>query len=199
MIPTVEVRWFFRHQPFAPSVFFNPELSSGPRTDWYAFPCDVRTGIKIREGRLEAKLLVNSIGVRDFSHATGIVEHWQKWSASLPSDKLPSETLLQSVGWVGVTKNRYVRRFSVDGPSVEEYLGDGYPASGGQFELTQLNARQQEWWTVGFESYGSENELETNLSLLVNRLFRGELLPAALELGNSFGYPEWLNRLENGK
>jgi hypothetical protein len=195
MFPTLELRWFFRHEPCAPSLFFNAAHLSEPRTDWYAYPCDERSGVKIREGRLEAKLLIASLGPRDFPRATGNVEHWQKWSADLPAADRPSSAQLRSAGWVAVEKRRYLRKFAIDGPSIRELDADDFPHSGAQFEWTQLTADQQPWCTLGFESFGPDAQLDHNLTSLVKHVFENAPLPAPLKIGDSFGYPKWLDQL----
>jgi len=195
MIQSSEVRWFFHYEPFAPSLFFEADRSQEGRIDWYAYPCDERSGVKIREHRLEAKLLINSLGRHDFSDATGNIEHWQKWSVELPEDDFPSDAQLRFAGWVSVAKLRYLRIFANDGSSIYEV--DDYPDNGGQFEWTKLTALGQKWWTIGFESFGPETELDRNLSALVNHAFEDKLIPAALETSNSFGYPKWLKQIQS--
>ena len=108
-LASVEMRWFFREPPFDVSDYFDPEHQATPRVDWYAMPSDHGCGIKIREGRLEAKLQVADLGERQFANVVGRLDAWKKWSSLLPSDDVPPNELLDETNWIAVSKVRSIR------------------------------------------------------------------------------------------
>src|SRR2546427_265985 len=84
MFTTAEVRWFFEgpvpdeiEQWFCRS---NLALKAAPREDHYLlFPAVLGLGLKLREGRLEVKTLIKTLGVRSFTaDVAGTVEVWKK-------------------------------------------------------------------------------------------------------------------------
>jgi hypothetical protein len=201
MFPTAEVRWFFRDEPFPPSLLFDTSNAPSQRTDWYA-PAGEHSGVKFREGRLEVKLRVASLGERAFKGARGHVEGWQKWSVEMPLGDRPSEKLLHAAGWIGVTKLRHLRTFAIDGTAICQL--DRLGGSGVQLEWTKLtvcgeNVSEQTWWTVGFESSGPPVELDRNLTLVADHVFASNHLPAIFRGNNSCGYSHWLGQLESAR
>ena len=98
MFPSVEARWFY-DGTIPPRVlrWFREYQGSleGPahRVDYYLRLADGDSlGIKVREGRLEIKQRHRTYGMVEFhERATGLVEHWRKWSFQLAqaSDWLP--------------------------------------------------------------------------------------------------------------
>src|SRR2546427_2690824 len=72
MSTTAEVRWFFEGQvPDEIEQWFcrsNLALKAAPREDHYLlFPAVLGLGLKMREGRLEVKSLIKTLGVRSFT------------------------------------------------------------------------------------------------------------------------------------
>jgi len=203
---TCEMRWFFRVPPVDVGSFFSADGAPDTRTDWYAFPCDERCGIKIREGRLETKLLLQDAGTSTVAGATGRIQQWEKWSAELPPDDAPGEDRLAAAGWVRVEKTRRLRMFSVDGGVVQEVPNwrQQPPATGGQFECTQVRSDGHSWWTVGFEAFGAdapmpEAQFRENLQRIVEHVFSGRrAIAAALQPSDSFAYPRWLHLRRSG-
>ncbi|MCA9216967.1 MAG: hypothetical protein KDB27_28055 [Planctomycetales bacterium] len=194
---TIEVRWFPSERPFEVSRYFSAEHEAPERTDWYAVPSHDGSGVKIREGRLETKLRSSVVGRHEFGDATtGLIETWSKWSVELAADDAPSELILESAGWLAVAKQRYVRRFEVRASEIWETLDR--PLNGCSFELTKLTVYDRVYWTTGFEavafpsSDGSDDQLARNLHRIFERINSETTLPR-LTLGDSKGYPAWLN------
>src|SRR3989442_14661424 len=84
MFTTAEVRWFFEgpvpdeiEQWFCRS---NLALKAAPREDHYLlFPAVLGLGLKMREGRVEVKSLIKTLGVRSFTaDVAGNGQVWKK-------------------------------------------------------------------------------------------------------------------------
>ncbi|MCA1845367.1 MAG: hypothetical protein LC792_19680, partial [Actinobacteria bacterium] len=84
--------------------------------------------------------------------------------------------------WVGVTKRRRLTTIP--------YRGD----AGCRVEITVLGA-EEEWSTVGFESFGPDADLVPALEAAADELFGAIDLPGALGADFSCGYPGWLATL----
>jgi len=189
MFPTVEVRWFFRDAVFRQWRLSDEFSASTSRSDWYACPCDPRSGIKVREGRLETKLRTGRIP-HAFPRAAGAVESWQKWSVELPADDVPSANVLQVAGWVEVCKQRDLQWWSCDERRVYQ-VGADEPHNV-QCELTRLTVGNQLWWTIGFETAGHGAPSEQRLQQVVAQVLDPRIPVIALTAENSCGFPEWL-------
>jgi hypothetical protein len=199
MIRTSEVRWFFRSPPFPPADFFDLQSSPPTRVDWYAFPCDERSGVKVRQGKLETKLRLRELGPIRYGEASGRVEEWGKWSLAYPPNDAPQAGQLSMAGWVPVEKTRYMRIFTIKEETISEITDwqQNFPEAGVEFELTQLRVRQQQWWTVGFEAFAPAEPVEKlslNLGKVVRHVFSGGDHDMSLfTIDNSSGYPGWLH------
>src|SRR5438105_13694071 len=83
MFTTAEVRWFFEGPiPDEIKQWFcsGLALNAAPREDHYLlFPAPLGLGLKLREGRLEIKYLVESVGIHTFmADVIGTVQVWNK-------------------------------------------------------------------------------------------------------------------------
>jgi hypothetical protein len=190
MFETVEMRWFFDRVPLDVSTHFQDQLELQERIDWYSMPCNPRCGIKLREGKLEAKLQTMSLGRRDLSPLSGNLESWRKWSLDFPATDAPTASELSAVNWLPVHKRRHLKRFEVHGPRTG--LVETRPVSGCEFEMTELTVGARSYWTVGFEAVGPPELLEHNLRRAAEHVIRlgGLILP--FTCSNSLGYAEWL-------
>lgn len=195
MLRTCEIRWFFQEPPVDLSRLLREEAELQERTDWYLMPTNTECGVKIREGLLETKLRTARYGERTFGPLHGYLESWKKWSLDFGADVPPSLEELAGVGWTDVDKKRYLQRFSVRDRQVTQVTTR--PECGCEFEVTELSAYNQTYWTVGFEAVGEIHELESNLRRVVEEILaRGGLLQPFM-LANSLGYAQWLSTLAN--
>ena len=203
MIATLEVRWFFKGA--VPADVLSWLYGSGgepaeplPRVDHYLRISEGDSlGIKLREGRIEVKQRQRQLGaVRLQERVIGMVEHWRKWSFALASEAsdLAGMTVPAS-GWVGVRKERQLSRYRITAdrkliamPALE------YPDQGCDLELTSIRVSGSEWWTLGFEAFGGEANLQGHLSLAAEQLL-GATGPPPLPFQDSYGYPKWLQIL----
>jgi len=62
-------------------------------------------------------------------------------------------------------------------------------------ELTEVRARGQDWWTVGFEATGPADLLRRELEATAGLVFAQDL-PGGVKLGpdSSRSYAEWLGQ-----
>jgi len=200
MISTLEVRWFCTGTvpPDVLSWFHQGEGQPAeplPRVDHYLQIADGDSlGIKLREGRIEVKQRQRQLGaVRFHERVTGIVEHWRKWSLSLASQTGNFAGMtMPAPGWVGVHKERQLSRYRITGHRKLIAMSPAeYPDQGCDLELTRVRGSGCEWWTLGFEAFGGEANLQEHLSLAAEQLL-GAADPPLLPVQNSYGYPRWL-------
>jgi len=189
---TYEIRWFTIEQPFAIEAVFGADMQPDLRTDWYAPVEHPGTGTKLREGRLETKLLTDVVETVAHAGCAGVMERWQKWSAPL-TDAMPPDALLRSTGWTAVHKQRWLQVWSADGSDLE--LVDRRVGRGSLFELTRISVGPAVWWTVAFEAFGPEGERRPALERVMTHVL--EHLPEhrKLDARDSMGYPAWLLRV----
>jgi hypothetical protein len=187
---TAELRWFFRRPPPQPVVDWFEKATDPPetRTDCYlVLPGTDALGVKVRGGttRLELKLRPRPPEpLRLPGGITGQLEEWQRWSLPRPAiTRLFPRLGLPKEGWTEVTKQRRLTTISYR------------DSSGCRVELTVVHAQAQEWSTVGFESYGPNDELIPALEAAADELFGSIDLPGTLGADLSCGYPGWLATL----
>lgn len=186
---TYEIRWFTREQPFAPGPVFGEQAEPDERVDWYAASAHPGTGTKLREGRLETKLLTNVVETVDHAGCQGIMERWQKWSVVM-TEAGPDDDLLTRNGWVPVRKRRWLQVWSAEKAELE--IAQNRIGKGALFELTKVEVNGTTWWTVAFEAFGPEGERRPALERVMAHVL--EHLPAHGRLSeeDSMGYPAWL-------
>lgn len=200
MYPTMEIRWFYQGQlPPEVAAWFvrlGPPAEEQPgRTDHYLrLPGNEALGIKLREGRLELKRRESQPETADFHpQVSGWLARWRKWSFPLAESDSPLPG--PDTAWVAVEKRRRLRRYRVaSGREVELVLGETEPAQGCEFELSQIEAAGRQWWSVCFEAFGDEANLERYLRLTARHVF-GIAEPPLFALEDSHSYPAWLEEI----
>lgn len=164
---TAEVRWFCRGPlPDAVAAWFDAHGPASPverRTDHYLAPTDPALGVKVRDGRIEAK---RREAVLATVHAGARVERWTKWSFPLAGGAYPD------AGWVAVEKARRQRGARVDAGTCG-------------MELTTAQVGGAAWWTVGLEAVGPDPAAALAAGA-------ARWLAAPPPLGAPLGYPAWL-------
>ncbi len=205
-IQTLETRWFFQgqisasvHAWFSSLGKGQPPIPPSPRTDYYLWIDGDNLGIKLREGRFEAKQRrAAREGYVFHPHAVGIVEHWVKWS--FPLGEFPFLPVQQDAQWIGITKERWLYYFSVSEQGKIHLVSadEDVPACGGGVELTKVSVQDspQLWWTVGLEVFG-EGKQDHILETIAAYAFSRDTVPH-LPVENSCGYPRWLQVFETG-
>jgi hypothetical protein len=177
-VRTLEVRWIFpgRLQPAVAGWFGRFPAQTESRQDTYL---------------LDPRLPGLSVKVRG-GGALEVKASWQKWSFSFSP---PSGDSGEAAGWTPVGKRRRISRFTLaSGQVVARAPAPGQQA-GCEVELTEVRARGQDWWTLGFEATGPAELLRGALEAAAARVFaRG--LPGGRQpgTGDSRSYAEWLGQ-----
>ncbi len=202
MYLTLEVRWFYPGPLPGQLVAWLDRLgrlpaAQPPRKDHYLRLAGHPTmGIKLREGNIEVKTrLGEPQEVQLGPRAVGGLALWRKWSFPLAPDAAPLERLLvPGTAWIPVTKERRLQRYRL-GSGVEPVVVPlGTPAElGCEFELSEVWAGSEEWWSTCLEAFGPEAELERALLAVASGVL-GTGWPLALDAGQALGYPAWLER-----
>ncbi|WP_341526538.1 hypothetical protein WKK05_28960 [Nostoc sp. UHCC 0302] len=202
MFTSNELRWFYPGTiPEDIEVWFRqnclidqmqlPEV----REDWYLYTpkCDF-LGIKLRQGRLEAKWRQAEFGVVHFGEfVEGKAEKWRKWFCDDPTgESFQPATFLRTSSWINVQKVRnnqlyqVLPDYSTQPVATKEHIDNGC-----SLEVTHLISQDHAWWSLAFEAFGEDDRLIGNLGALASRVFntyRG----SKLQVEDSYAYPHWL-------
>ena len=178
--PTLEIRWFARGPVPAPVVTWADAAGlapAEPRTDRYLVASTDALGLKVRDGRVEAKGRTAQAGNLQAGRAEARVQGWHKWVFWLEPAVPPVTD-----GWVDVHKRRRLRR-------------DAGPDGGAcTLELTEVEVGGQAWWTVGLEATGPTDAVcRAALDASAERWLARADAPA-LRPEDAAGYPAWLRR-----
>jgi hypothetical protein len=200
MLESVEVRWFFQGQ--MPDKLLpilddsNIQSKWACRSDYYLLigNCD-NVGIKLRNSRLELKWLKKSSNL-DLPQLNiyGKIEHWIRWEWN---DKKPFNDILQFIHlnkgntWIKIDKNRLQQKFNIHDNSLVEVSSESIHFDFA-IEITRLNAFDQPWWSIAFDSYLKENH-EYFFTLLSQRYVNDDLR-TLLKTESSYGYPKWISK-----
>ena len=179
------MRWFLPGDPPDPwRRWFEGLPSAGPeeRTDVYLALDTSALGVKLRE---------HEHGRRPFSGAgDAAMEGWRKWS--LPQRRWG--TPRRRLPWIEVRKVRWMVTYALN-PSGAATLTEGGPEDGCSVELARLRAAGQDWCTVGFEAFGSDDRRLEALVAAGDAVFAQLPDGHGLEAALSCAYPEWLRTL----
>jgi len=178
MLPTLEVRWFLPGAvPESVAAWFDAlgeAVEAESRTDRYLVPvASDELGLKVREGRVEAKQRIGRDDVATWGQATAVPETWRKWVFGDIGDAELADR------WIEVQKTRRQRWLRFDGAVCA-------------LELSTVGRVGETWWSICLETLG-EREAGRQLALhaAARRWLTREdapVLPADVALG----YPAWL-------
>lgn len=103
--------------------------------------------------------------------------------------------------WIKVAKLRFLRKYEIEnGGVVKPVKIQPGPKQGCNVELTQLtklNDKDIDWWTLGFETYGTNDEdIRKGLIQILDEVST-DLSLLKLDYNSSYGYPTWLNNLKD--
>ena len=200
MWPTVEVRWFYPGQvPSSLMAWFRQvegDAEEQPcRVDHYLrLETTEALGIKLREGRIEIKQRRHRLGlVRFHEPVAGQIEAWRKWSFALTGAVASlGGSLAPASAWIAVEKERTLLLYQVgSGERIVPLPAGSYEPYGCGLELTRIRARGAAWWSLGFEAFGQEANLQQSLVAVARHLLASGTVPR-LEAAASCGYPRWL-------
>lgn len=188
-IVTKEVRWFFDGPlPLDVKMWFTAFSTRGEResrTDVYdRMEAGRGVGVKRRNGAsVDAKHRVaHTDAVELRAGVSGRVEEWEKTSRS---------GLVVGRDQVVVSKEITTRLFDLGSSGLDV-------PTGCEAELASLRVGSLRAWSLCFETYGDPDHRDEALLCGIVGLFGEGSLPDVLRLeqGSSFGYPEWISRLD---
>jgi len=182
IFPSRELRWFY-DDPTRPIGWGDV---AAERTDWYAPIADGRSGVKLREGLLESKFLVQE-GPTPPGLPDARPQQWTKASTRPPAEEAAVLDHFAQRHWLGVTKWRQLRRYCLEGEGARR-VEPGVPGAV-QAEWTEVRLHGRRSWTYGVEADAAIawEDLE-RLALQV-----GQTLGLGPEwLGQTASFPEWL-------
>lgn len=194
-VRSLEVRWIFPGQLRGAMLrwFARFPAAMESRQDTYLLdPAARGISVKVRAGELfEVKVFRGGQGILDVpERARGRIESWQKWSFPCGPPGPGNGGL---AGWQPVRKTRRVSRFSVASGSCRIGLPGLGEEPGCAVEITEVRARGEAWWTLGFEATGPAGTLRSELEATAALVFADEP-PGDVEFGtdHSMSYAEWL-------
>lgn len=169
---TVEVRWFLRGEvPAAVGAWFDalgPPVEVDARTDRYLAGTGAGLGLKVREGRVEAKQRTGRAGRAHGAPA----EAWAKWLFPVEGDPAPP-------GWAEVRKRRRQRRVEAAGGACA-------------VELSRVEAGGAAWWSVCLEASGPSADARRAALAHAAALWLDRDDAPALGPEAARSYPAWL-------
>ena len=192
---TLEVRWLVPGQLDAAVAewFGRFPAQTDAREDTYLVNPDLRgLSVKVRGGRaLEMKMYHGTVGILDVpGRASGRIQSWQKWSFPVGPLRQDGDA---PAGWTVVGKSRKISRFRLARGGIA--AGPVQASEPGcAVELTEVRARGETWWSLGFEAAGPADLLRRVLEGTAELVF-ARALPADAELcpGDCRSYAEWLS------
>lgn len=211
---SAEIRWFFPldapprpglppQPPAAVLAWFRGGFNNltwppQSRTDRYLLlPGCATTGVKLREGRFEVKVLCGTAEPLVLPHGiSGVAVRWVKWSYGGEAAR-PWATALsrETTGGLNVTKWRLQRAFDRTGAEVVEVTENSLLMSANTVELTAVHAQNRFWWTLGLEALGVPEKLEEHFQRLSGYFFGQANPPLVLDERHSYAYPTWIDTL----
>jgi hypothetical protein len=185
MLTSLELRWFYPGElPQEISLWFEQDELEGQlqspeeREDVYLYtPGCEYLGIKLRQGRLEVKWRQAELGIVHFGcQVKGRLEKWSKWLCEGPTaESFQTEAVMGQKTWVSVKKARSQRLYDSCA-----------------LELTQLRIKDKDWWSLAFETTGSDANVADKLQFLATQVFK-TYSGSKLQAQDSYGYPHWLD------
>jgi hypothetical protein len=214
-----EVRWFFEGQvnqheslqrwfeavtPFPKPSGVGPPGWQGRRDEhpdvYLLVPGSDDMGIKWREGALQIKGRVSSLGTHVFcGRHQGAIERWMKWSyANTPAAYQRLFMAGQETGLVtaSVQKTRAIRKVRLDTMTgkAQEVDTNTYVDRGLGCELTDLEVAGKAYCSLAFEAFPNDSAMDAAFTQAVEAFLDG-LTAFDLAAAHSRSYPAWLRSI----
>lgn len=214
-----EVRWFFegradqhptlmhwfetvdciKKSPDVKPLQWNGRLDDQPDV-YLLVPGGDDMGIKWREGELQIKGRVSSLGTQVFcGRHQGKIERWMKWSYSnMPKSyqRLFSPGGGMGLKTISVRKIRALRKVRLETMTgiAEEVDAKTYVNRGLGFELTDLEVAEKAYCSLAFEAFPNDSAMDAAFTQTVETYLDG-LTDLILTAAHSSSYPSWLGNL----
>jgi hypothetical protein len=175
MQSSYEMRWFCQAVPDAVAQWVESKgyhfaAGTPSRIDHYLpLPAKKQVGVKLREGNVEIKHLIQSTGRRSFidGHVAGRIQHWQKWSFNLAEADALSKAIINDNqhDWLPVQKERlgWKYKFTKSGREQGEIDIREFTPEGCQVEFTRVVINNKIWYTFGLESFSEAGKEKPHL------------------------------------
>jgi hypothetical protein len=198
MKQTMELRWFFEQPPFAVGDFFSQDLTPQQRVEYhFAGACEGTAIRLLGPDTIQTSLRGDIAGVLHWDDASGQAEVWNRWEGPLDSLQPPHNELLESNGWLKITRLQHVRLFGISDNHLTEYsLAVDRLQSGCLFLMNLLQVRNRDYWNIAIKAFGTPDQLMYNLRMTADRLFQQLPKQGGFSVDNSYGYPHWLRRFQ---
>ena len=191
---SLEVRWIFPGQleTAVAGWFGRFPARTETREDTYLLDPQLRgLSVKVRgDGALEVEAYRGSPGILEVpSRARG------RWSPGTNGPFRATRSAPSTTGWRPVRKRRRISQF----PLASGQARGPRPGLGQQprceVELTEIHARSQDWWTLGFEATGPADLLRSEVEATAVLEF-SHALPGRRNLARmrTRSYAEWLGQ-----
>jgi len=204
---SIEIRWFL-NEPEAKKTAIewfkkiggkldNPEV----RTDYYlprSFGNSI--GLKLRTfkniPKVEIKEKLETIEFPDVK-GIGIVEVWNKWRFTLDAkDETSADITEDKSEWVKMEKSRSFIKYEIL-PDDKFRIVDKEVDSACNLEITDIKIGDKEWWTLGFETFRTDDNYEKSLKsleLIYKEVMTKEIV-RILKHENSYSYPALIEKM----
>jgi hypothetical protein len=209
MLESAEVRWIFRgslHRDLNRWFADGRTLVVEEREDRYlVLPGSESVGLKLRDasdsgkGKLEVKAIRGAPEIiRLAEDVVGRSDSWVKWTHSTDSAVEWVRSIIdEETTWVRMRKRRVLRKFSLDEGTPREVPILERPVEGCGVELVSISTSDGDWWTFGFEAFGSRHLMHGHLRAVALAWFEQNGLPPlapplALSARASMAYPAWV-------
>ncbi len=194
-------RWFETIAPMQKSPGVGPPVWKGRLDDqpdiYLLVPGSDDMGIKWREGKLQIKGRVSSLGTQVFcGRHQGKVERWIKWSyANTPASYQRLFVAGKEMGLVtaAVRKTRALRKVRLDTLTgkAQEVDTQIFVDRGLGFELTDLEVAGQAYCSLAFEAFPNDAAMDAAFTEAVEAFVDG-LTAFTLTAAHSQSYPAFL-------
>jgi hypothetical protein len=195
--------WFLGCAPFdtadgVTSPAWQPRRDNAPDV-YLLLPGQEDMGIKWREGLLQIKGLVESLGEREFCGMhVGSVERWIKWSYARLPDGYADLFDSPAVETAAVHKVRSTRLVDLATETPVEVSPDTFLVLGMAVELTRIATGDKEYCSLGFEAFPDPRVTDATFDTAVARFLRS-LAAVRLDAAGSMSYAAWLNSLKRDR
>ena len=202
-----EIRWILNNNEFQIveqwfekyNISF-PAVEDFDRSDYYLnIKKHIDLGIKIRDaflddkniyhGKLEIKKRIENLGKIDLDGSSGCANRWIKYSFDTSNDLLIHDIINQFTfndnEWIEIKKNRLLLKYDCQKNKI--FSSSSILNEGCSIELTKFLINKKLYFTLGFESFGTDDKI--NLFDTLFTLF-SDIGISNLKLINSKSYPE---------